>query len=362
MSTSLPVPNLLSRLGKIEDYFLNTWYEIRPQAIDNILEATPIWAALKGMGTFKTQVGGEFITRTIRYGTSTRKAIAKGDTLEMGEPELKTMASWKFRNVSAHVQRDLLDDRVNAGKLKITDYVSERLTAARDALSQGFEEDVMRQADMTEAAHKYTQSLCDIVPDYALLTGTCTYGGISRPLAAHYSNSGNGVYKPNTSTATNPWWGPLYMQFTTPMEVNLVSDMKKAYNSVHNNRTPPNLLLCDQDIFELYEDFGLDKAQIVKDQTSKLVDLGFEVLRFKGKPLIWSPKVYTPTDGSTYHRIYMFNTNDIEVVYDPQLWFAMGNWKDVPLQTARVAHIICTLDIICTQLRDQLLLTSETIS
>jgi hypothetical protein len=338
--------------------FLSTWMTVRPEAIDNILQATPIMVALKEAGCMQTQVGGLEITETVRYGTSERKAIAKGDTLNQGEPELDTLARWPWRYVSAHVQRDRLDEQKNNGPEKRKDLIADRLGSARDALEQGYEDDIARTADTTERAHKYMQSIFDIVPDYATVKSG-TYGQITRPTT--YTDSGNGVFIPATSV-TNHWWAPRYMQMVTPREINLVSNMRTLFNTISDNSKPPNLIITDQDTFELYEDFGVDKTQIVKDEGSMLVDLGFDVLRFKGKKMIWSSKLYTPTGGSSYNRVLMLNTDYIKMVYDPNMWFEMTDWKPSQLTTSRIAHILCAITTISNQLRRHGLLTSETIS
>ncbi len=52
------------------------------------------------------------------------------------------------------------------------------------------------------------------------------------------------------------------------------------------------MIVCDQNSFEIYEDFALDASQIIKDESTKMADLGFEVLRFKGKPMIWTPNIF----------------------------------------------------------------------
>ena len=95
---------------------------------------------------------------------------------------------------------------------------------------------------------------------------------------------------------------------------------------------------------EIYEDFALDRTQIVKG--GRLADLGYEELKFKGKSLVWS-------DNVTAGTMLFLNTEFIEVVYDPEVWFEMTAWKPIPLQTERIAHIICTMNLICTQLRRQ---------
>lgn len=311
---------------EIDTNFVSTWYEIRAEAIDNILDATPVTAALKAAGCFVTQTGGRFITRTIRYGTEEAEAVEKNSILPQGEPELKTMAMWKWRYIASHAQRSLFDDQQNSGKLQIANLVEDRLTAARDALVKKYETRFLATGITAETGIEI-QSLWDVLPTYSN-RATGSFGEIVR---------------------SNSWWQAKYLQLTAPYAVNLTDDMRNLYNTVSANQEPPNLLLTDQTLFELYEGFALNIAQIVKDTGSQLADLGFEVLRFKGKPLIWS-------SAMTSNNMMMLNTNYIEVVYDPNLWFDMTNFKDIPLQGSRIAHILCAINVIGTQPRRQGLL------
>ena len=336
---------------RIDDAFTETWYEIRAEAIDNILNATPLWAALKAKGCLTPQVGGDTITRTIQYGTAaTPIDIVKGDTLSQGEPQLETVARWTFRNMSTHVQRDLLTDRENRGKFKIKDYVAKRLKAARDSMVQQYEAELVPIATaVAETTSKAIQGLNEMIPDYTYANaGTSpAYGGIARP--ATLAADGN-VYRFTQagSTGSNWWWGSVYKALTLPIEVNLVSDMKSLYNGISNNMEPPDLILSSQSLFEAYEDFGLDMAQVVKDDGGQLLDLGFDVMRYKGKPWVWSNGL---TFTGSKAQMLMLNTKYIELVYDPGMWFDMTEWKTPPFQTTRVAHILSTCNLISTQLR-----------
>lgn len=317
------MPDLPTLTQRIDDYFLTTWFEIRPEAIDNILESTVIWAALRNMGSWTSQVGGDFITRTIRFGTQQAKAVSKGDVFSQGEPELETMARWEWKYLSAHVQRSVFDDQKNNGPAKIKSLVGQRLRAARESMEQHYEEKLMRTANLTEdAADKDIQGINDIVPPFGD-RNTGTYGGISR---------------------SNAYWSPKYRELTAAPEVNLLSDMKVLYNDIFNNQAAPNLILSARNLFELYEEFALDISQIIKDEGTRLADLGFEVLRFKGKPMVWSPNV-------TESNLLMLNTEFIEIVYDPELWFSMTPWKTIPLQGERIAHILSAVNLVSSQLR-----------
>jgi len=340
MADSLP-----SFTRTIDDDFVTTWYEIREEAIDNILGATVTWAALVGAGCLTPQTGSEIITRTIRYGTVSAENVTEGHVMTPGDPDLETMAIWYWKYIAVNIQRSMIKDQQNAGPSKIKSYVGNRITAARDALEQQLESDIWSAHDSTEA-NATIQGLNDLVPSYysGYYDGG-TYGGITR--ANTWAAESNGVYKP--SGGTNPWWGNNYYDGTdASVEDDLLDDMKKLYNSIHANQSPPNLLICTQDLFEIYETFAVDISQIIKDESNRLADLGFEVLRFKGKPLIWS-KDCTPENGTGF--MLMLNTDFIELVYDPMLWFDMTDWKPITYEFDRAAQIILCANLITTQPR-----------
>lgn len=332
ITTTLP-----SQTRAIDNAFVTTWYEIKPEAIDNILNATVIWAALNAAGCMKSQEGSDLITRTLRYGQSTATEIQRGDTLPQGENELETMGIWTWRTIATAVQRSLFDDQKNRGPSKIKDLVGLKLTAARDALEQKYESSMVN-AIVTDESGKLFQGLNDMIP-VAASRSTGTYGGLARP--ATYVDSGNGVF---VGDGANGWWGPKYLPGTlATVEDDLIDDMKKLYNSIMNNQVAPNLIVSDQGLKELYEQFALDVVQIVK-QEGGLADLGFDVTMFKGKPWIWS-------SGITTNHLLMLNTDFIDVVYDPGFWFDMTDWKPAPLGTDRIAHILCFANMVSTQLR-----------
>jgi hypothetical protein len=316
------MPTTLPTFTKtIDDLFMQTWYDIKAEASDNILNATPVWAALKAKGCFKPQAGGNIIERTLDYAIPTVTAVDKTDVLPMGVIETRTAAMWTFRTLASHVQRDAFTDRENRGSYRIYDYVANRIEKARTALLQQYETNVLR-AIVTDESGKEIQGLNDMVPVYAS-RATGNYGGVAR---------------------SNTWWQPKYKQLVAPYEVNLVDNMKNLYNTISMGMEAPDLLITDQTLFELYESFGLEMSQIVKVANGPLVDLGFEVIKFKGKDMIW-------TSNMTANNMLFLNTSRIEVVYDPGMWFDMTEFKPIPLQTDRIAHILCTMNMISTELR-----------
>ena len=305
----------------IDDAFVETWYEIRPDAVDNILDALVIWVALRDRGVMESQVGGTFISRDIKYGNQGATNVEKGDTLPSGEPELETQALWKWKYCASHVQRSTIDDQQNAGPEKRKGYVAKRLKDARDGIEQKYESSLWNAFDSAETA-KTQQGLLDLIPTNAN-KATGTWGGIAR---------------------SNTWWQPKYLQTTSPEAVNLVSDMKSMFNTIFNNQIAPDLIITTQDWFEIYEEFGLDASQIIKNPETRVMDLGFQSLFFKGAELIWSAN--TPATTMRF-----LTTQFMEIVWDPNLWFDMTEFKPIPLQMERIAHIMSAYNMIGTQPR-----------
>jgi hypothetical protein len=316
---------LPSMTATVDNAFMTTWYTIRKEAADNITSANVVWAALKMAGCMKTQVGGTLITRSIAYGQKTAQEIDKTSTLSQEEVELETMAWWKWKYISTSILRTRFEDQENNGPDKIKSLVEMKLKAARQALLDKFEAALWNTECTSTEAGVAMQGLKDVVPSYTTSYGNYTYGNVSR-------------YTPNT------WWRPKYLTWTLPKEINLVKDMRNHYNTIGSHMEPPNLIITDQTTFELYEDFGLEKHQWVGNQ--KLIDLGFDALKFKGKDMIWTGSSGFPTGD-----LFFLNTNKIEIVYDPTMWFEMTEWKPEFNTTRRIAHILCAANTLTDEPR-----------
>lgn len=339
----MPLPTLTRTL---DDDFVNTWYEIRAEVADNVLESNVISLALKEAGCMVTQIGGEFVTRTIGYGKKNIQHINKGSVLTQNAKDLDTMAIWDWRYFLVDINRSLVDDSKNSGKFKIKSYLERRLGAARDAIVQDYEGVLTHWSDFLTGITQ-PNGLYDICPNKTAETngsspwadGTggnsdsqtsgTSNGGISR--ANNYWKNWVG-YDDASANKTTKIAGPT----NEPYSLNLVPDMKHFFNSINANQEAPTFILMDQDIYEAYEDEVGDKQQIVRTSfDKKAADLGFVTMTFKGATMTYSSKL-----DSTKH-IFMLNLNHIECVYDPNLWFDMTDWMSTPNQLERVAYIVC---------------------
>jgi len=334
----MAVPSLTRNL---DDDFVNTWYEIRSEVVDNILDATILTLALREFGCMVPQVGGEYITRTPGYGEKSSQRFDKGTTLEQSVPELDTLAMWNWRYFLVDINRSWVDDHKNEGPFEIKDYLMRRLEAARNALVQDLEAWLFQWGDYYTAPYQ-PNGLYDICPNYTAEDAVGA-GSASDSQAVGTSNGG-------IDRATNTWWrnwvsynGGSYSKAnkiigdtTEPFSLNLLPDLRHAFNTVRANKEAPNFILCDQEIYEVYEDDVSDRQQIVRSAFSRLAaDLGFDVFTFKGATMSYSEEL-----ASTKH-LFMLNMNHIEFVYNPNAWFDFIDWMRTPNQLERVAYIAC---------------------
>lgn len=324
----------------LDDDFVNTWYEIRAAAVDNVLEATVFTLALKEYGCLKPQVGGEFgWTDTVRYGTKSTQRFQEGSTLDQNAPSLDTMAYLPWRFFCVDVNRSLIEDAKNTGKYQIKSYVTARLEAARNAIAQDLET-YLFQWGAYYAAPLQINGIFDICAPYAAVST----GGDGSNSDSQASGTSNG-----NINRTNNWWknwiaydGATEAQDTRvagptnePYSLNLIPDISHMYNCIDASMEPPNFIITSQAIFEAYEDEVRDKVQVVRTAfDKKSADLGFSTLTFKGA-------TFTKTNKITGNYVFLINMNYIAMNYQPNVWFEMTNWKETTNQFERVAYIVC---------------------
>ena len=324
----------------LDDDFVNTWYEIRADVIDNVNEAHVLNLALREFGCYTPQVGGEYITRTIGYGQKSIQAFDRGTVLSQKVEKLDTLAMWDWRYFLVDVNRTLIDDAKNAGPSKTKDYLTRRLGAARDALVTDSETFLSRWGVYTAAPY-LPNGIYDICPGQA--AESAPTGGTANDAAASGTYNG-GINRTNTywrnwntkgSGTAETVASKIGTPTNAPYSLNLVPDMRHFFNLVNANQEAPNFIIMNQLIYEAYEDEVGDRQQIVRTGfNKKAADLGFASLTFKGAPLTYSSMI------DELH-IFMLNMNHIEVVYDPNVWYDMTEWKTAANQLERVAYVAC---------------------
>lgn len=326
----------------MDDAFVNTWYEIKPDVVDNVLEATILTLALKEHGCFQSRAGGTYGWEdTTGYGDKDVKTqrFQKGSTLDQQPVPLDTYARLDWRFFCVDINRSFVDDQTNMGKYQIKSYLARRLEAARNALVRDIETYLFQWGNYY-AAPKQPNGIWDCVAPQTALS-TASDGSDSDTQASGTSNG-------HISRA-NAWWrnwvmydgagDTSYTDFTAqtnpPYSLNFIPDMRHFWNCITANMEPPNFIITTQDIYEAYEDEGVDRMQVVRTAFNrKALDLGFESQTYKGATFTYSNKMPA-------NHMLMLNLNYLTMNYHPGAWFDMTNWKETANQLERVAYIVC---------------------
>ena len=332
----------------IDDDFVNTWYEIKAEVEDNIMESNVVWLALREFGVMDPQEGGEYFTETVGYGKKDIQRFVKGSVLDQNEVPLDTMARWDWTYFLVDVNRTLTDDQKNRGPSMIKSYVARRLEVAKESVSQDIETMIHQYGTWDAIAQP--KGLYDVCAPHAAIT-VGTSGGTGSNGDAWNSGTNNG-----NINRTNTWWrnwagtdsttesrANKILAGTAPFDLNLRSDMAHIYNMVTNGQASPNFILASQNLYEAYEDEVSDKQQVVRTSFDKAAaDLGFETLTFKGATFTYSNKLEAATNQPSLGNEMLFlNMDYLKYVYDPGVWFDMTEWRVGTNAMERVAYITC---------------------
>ena len=257
-----------------------------------------------------------------------------------------TMGIWQWRYFLSDVNRSYVDDRINSGPFMIKSYIARRMEIARNALTTDIEKYAMQWGAAYDAPLQMN-GLFNITPLTAAQTAAAnafTDTENNSPTQSAGTDNG-GIVR----SSVNNWWKNWVMAaasqddsifiagaVTNPYSLNLVPDMDHLFNCISANRESPNFILTEQNMYEAYTDEVRDKYQIVRSGFSTLAqDLGFETVTYRGATM-----TYTPWLAGT-KTLHMLNMNHIDVVYHPNAWFDLDDWKDTANQLERVAYIVC---------------------
>jgi hypothetical protein len=294
----------------LDNMYSSTWQHMKGEVIDNIFDSAPFWYWLKEKGKLKSVEGGRHILETLEYAENDGVGfIGRGGTVPLNDREFITQAVFDWRYLQAPIVRFGVDDQKNRGKTRIFELVKAKLNNAQESLISVLEEKLFAGAGEEGGAFDGLQLMVADDP-----TAAASVGQIPQ--------------------ATETWWRNKTANMTgVSFATNGTAYMRTLLNNCQNNRKQdrPDIILTGQTPYEYYEDNVLDKFQI---NDKKLADLGFENIKFKNIPMVWSPECANT-------RMYMLNTRFLSFVYDPAVFFDMTEWKAIPDQiNDRAAQII----------------------
>lgn len=301
----------LSLTESLDNLYTTTWQNMKDTVRDQIFDSTPFWFWLKDKGKLKSVSGGRFLTEPLQFDKNENITwIGKGGTVSLNDYEFLTTARYDWKYLAASIVRFGVDDQQNRGKNQIINLMNSKMDNTQNALISEMES--------------------------RLFAGAATDDGIDglQHLVADDPTASAEVGAIDQSATEYAWWRNQSTNMTTESFATFgVSRMRTALNNAQNNlmMDSPDIIVTGQTPYEYYEDENLD---YFRTSDRKLVDLGFQTQSFKGIPMVWSPSCANT-------RMYFLNTNFINFVYDPMMFFDMTEWKSIPDQpNDRAAQIM----------------------
>jgi len=315
----------LTYTEQLDSLYTTTWQLRRKQVVDQVFEATPFWYLLSKKGKRKTQSGGRYIEIPLNYAKNeTVQFIGKGGVVSIQASDTLTVAHFEWKYLTGHIVRYFTDFQKNRGEAQLINKVNADIDNLQSSLIDKLEESLF--GDGTGDSGKAINGLGNLV---ATNPTTGTVGNINRANYTWWRNN----YKNMSGEAAS-----LYLRKRMSTMFN---DCGKYGEGVSRF---PDILVCAQDVYEIYESETLEIARIMISDR-KLADLGFGDLAYKGRPITWSPSC---PDG----YLYFLNTNYIEWVADPVENFTMGEWIPIPNQPRdRIAHVMTVGNLVASNCR-----------
>jgi len=294
----------------LDNLYTTTWQNMKDTVRDQIFDSTPFWFWMRDKGKLRSVSGGRFITEPLQYAKNDNVSwIGKGGTVSLNDYEFLTIAQYNWKYQAASIVRFGVDDQQNRGKNQIISLMNSKMENTRNSIIDDLESKL-----------------------FAGEASGDEFDGLQFLVADDPTASSNDVGEIDPSTYT--WWRNQTKNMTgSSFAANGVAEMRTMLNNCTNNlkMDAPDIILTGQTPYEWYEDENLD---YYRTYDRKLADMGFTNQAFKGIPMIWSP-------SCSNERMYFLNTNYLNFVYDPMMYFDMTEWKPIPDQpNDRAAQIM----------------------
>lgn len=221
---------------------------------DQIFGALVLTKWLMNNGRKKPASGGDFLLEPLLYGKNTTvNSYDAYDPIDTSPQTGITAAQFNWKLLAGSVTFSRVEALKNNSKEKVIDLLDQKVTQLEESLRDEFNTEAF--SDGTGNSGK------DVTGLQAIIAATGTFGGISR--------------------STYSWW---QAQRQDTAEVLAESRMRTMFYNVSKNLTKPGLILTTQTLYEKYESLVQPNLRI---QNTKMADLGFQNIEYKGVPMVY---------------------------------------------------------------------------
>jgi len=292
-----------------------------PKMADNIFNSSLLLKKMRARPDVLT--GGTKIIEPLLYAKGRAGWYSEWDLLDVSPKETRTAAEFEWKDVYANMTISKQQENKVTGDEAVLNLIQTESTIAEKSIIDQVSTALFSDGTDTTTAHGLRH----------IIGYDRTLGGIDSSIYTWWDANVAVDINSNYST-TNLTAGNLA---DPTSDYYLPKVMRKAWIKCIHGGEMPDLVVVSDGLYDLYEQVSEGKQDFPLTASVKYAaDLGFEVLNFKGRPVIYDE--YCP--GS-----YMFfiNTNYFLLRIRSTDNFTMGEWQKPANQQTRMAQITCEL-------------------
>lgn len=325
----------------------------RKQLVDNIFGESAFLTALRDMGGYTTQAGGERIAIPLLYGKNeTIKSYESYEALDTTPQDGITTAFYEWRELGGSISISRREERQNSGEGQLINLLQAKIRQAELSMREELNRQLLA-GTVSGAKFIPGNGAKDMYPLGYFMRKDCT---------ADPSVGGN---VGNISGSTNSWWrhktasadGTSDTGISFTVNVSTYAGLKVALKRMYNYCSrgaggAPNLVVTNQETFESYEN-ALDTQ--IRYTNTKMADMGFDNIKLRGATMIWDELVpdidegtlaATATDGTAF----FLNTEFFKLVMDSETDIVTTPFVEPIGQTVKTAKILAMGNATCSNL------------
>ena len=265
---------------------------------DNVFTDRVLTWYLNDKAAVKLRGGTKIVEPLIYDDNDTFSSYAGYDPISLTPQAGISAAEFEWRQLGVSIAISGIEEAKNSGEEAILDLLDAKIMQAQETVKEGL--NTMLFGDGTGNTNKDFLGL-------KALVGTGNVGGIV--------------------AADNTWWQSYVSDSATALTE---AAMRTAYNTVSRGNDQPDMILTTQTLFEKYESLLTPN---IRYSDTKMANLGFQNLMFKGAPVAYDHAC----DAGT---VYFLNSKYIRLVGHSQKWFAQTPFVRPENLDARYALIL----------------------
>lgn len=311
---------------EMNDAYTTTWRLMQKEVQDQVFQITPFYDMMYQKGKIREDdTGGRTFDVPVQYDELNQNTdwITRGGTVGMSEKEFLTQLSYDKKTLVTAIPRYYEDDVRNRGKAQRINYINQKLENTKSSLVNTLENDTWTQ-NANAASMTALPSIISTTPT------TGTIGGLTRASQGWMVNQ--------TKSMTGE-----------AIIANLLNNMRNMFHNCSKykagTRAAPDIIICDQTTYELYEQLAESLQQIVAHDSPR-VSLGFGNMLFKGVEIYWAPQCPAQT-------MYFLNTEHLALRVESGVFMEMTPWKTIPNSLDSICQIVTMCNLTCDNFQKQ---------